>query len=177
MKKNLIIAGILSSMLIFSGCSGKNDLKDVKAITIDKGMISKEIKIGSAMKIFTLKDQFDKKHKLSLTTKKLIFVATKATGHLTKGYLNKKPLDYLTKRDILFVADVSKMPSIIYKMFALPDLQKHKYPILIIEDEEIGKAYKSQKNFDKVMIVTLDNLVAKSVQYVTNEADLKKAID
>ena len=172
MKKNFIITGILSSMLLLSGCSGKNDLKDVKAITIDKGEVSKEIKIGSAMKIFTLKDQFDKKHKLLPSTKKLIFVATKATGHLVKGYLNKKPIDYLQKRDTLFVADVSKMPSIIYKMFALPDLQKHKYPILIIEDEKIGKEYKSKNNSDKVMIVTLDNLIVKSVEYITNKTDL-----
>ncbi len=177
MKKNLIIAGILSSMLLLSGCSGKNDLKDVKEITVDKGVVSKEIKIGSAMKAFTFKDQFDKEHKLLPTTKSLIFVATKATGHLVKEYLNNQPVDYLSKRDSFLVADVSKMPSVIYKMFALPDLKKNKYPILIIEDEELGKGYKNEKNFDKVMIVSLDNLVVTGVKYLTNKTDLVKAID
>ena len=175
MKRNLLITGILALSLFFIGCESK--VPNAKAIEISSGVVTLAIKIGEKLKDSEFKDQFNKTHKILPTTKKVIIVCKKSTGHLVKEYLNKKPVDYLTKRNIQFIADVSKMPSFIYKMVALPDLQKHKYPILVIIDEEVGKIYKNEKNQEMVMILHIDNLVVKKVKFIANEADLIKEID
>lgn len=167
MKKYLLVINI-SMLLLFAGCSGKKeDNKDTKP----------PIQMGKKIDIFTFKDQFDKLRSVTEKTKKIIFVFTKETGHTTKEFLNQKPVDYLEKKDIIFVADVSPMPSLIREYFALPDLRKHQYPILLIYDEKVASKYKFEKEYKKIMIVDLDKLVIKDIKFLTTEEELKKEID
>lgn len=128
------------------------------------------------MKIFTFKDQFDKPHSLSADTKNIIFVFKKASGHSVKEFLDTKPLDYLSSKNTIFVADVSKMPSLIREYIALPDLRKHKYPILLIFDEEISKNYVKEKDIEKIMVVNLENLEVTGVTFLCSETDLENEI-
>jgi len=104
-------------------------------------------------------------------------VFQKATGHLVKEYFNKKPIDFLEKRDTVFVADVSGMPSIIYSMFAKSDLQKHKYPIWLIFDDNESAKFKNAQNEDKIEIVYLDNLKVTDIKLITTEDELKKIFE
>ncbi len=175
MKRFIFLASVIS-VLVFSGCSDK-EVIDTKSVTISSGPVAKNITIGTLMDAFTLNDQFEKPHTLTADTKKVIFVFTKATGHMVKEYLNAKPVDYLQSKNITFVADVSPMPSIIRNMFAIPDLQEHEYPVLLILDEAFGQSYKNEANAEKVMIVTLDNLNVTGVKFVATEADLQAEID
>jgi hypothetical protein len=69
------------------------------------------------------------------------------------------------------------MPSIIAKMFAIPDMQESKYPILLIKEEDNALRFRNEEQKDTVMIITLDNKIVKNVKFITNEIDLKKAID
>ncbi len=131
MTKYSIIGLILTTGLLFGGCSDK-ELKDKKQVIINSGIVSQGIVIGKELASYTFKDQFDKDHSLTADVKKVIFVFTKATGHIMRVYLGTKDVNYLRSRNIDFIADVSGMPSIIFKMFALPDLKESKYPIMII---------------------------------------------
>ncbi len=162
MKKIVILFISLLAVLI-AGCSGK-----------PKENIASAITVGEKIKPFTLNDQFEKPHTLTPDTKMLIFVFQKATGHLVKGYFNKKPVDFLQKHHTVFVADVSGMPTIIYNMFAKSDLQKHKYPIWLIFDENESAKFKNANNEDKIMIVKLDNLKVTDVKFITTEEELDK---
>jgi len=175
MKKNFILGVMLSISLLFAGCSNKLD--DKEQVTISSGKVSDGIEIGKELKEYTFTDQFDKKHSLSNNTKKVIFVFTKPTGHLVKSYLLQQDKNYLTKRDIDFIADVSGMPSIIFKMFALPDFKKSNYTVLLIKDKEKSATFRDEKHKDSVMIITLDKKIVKDVKFVTNEKDLIKAIN
>ena len=158
---------ILFLLVIFSiGCSSKPEQS-----------VEGKIEIGKTVKPFTLNDQFEKPHTLTPDTKMLILVFQKATGHLVKEYFNKKPIDFLEKRDTVFVADVSGMPSIIYSMFAKSDLQKHKYPIWLIFDDNESAKFKNVQNEDKIEIVYLDNLKVTDIKLITTEDELKKIFE
>lgn len=164
----------MSATLLFAGCSKEiSDQND----SAQGANGSAKIAVGSRLEPFTLKEQFDKPHTLGEDTKKIIFVFEKATGHLVKEYLDTKPADYLQRRKILFVADVSPMPSLIRKYVALPDLREHQYPVMLIYDEAFANSYKNKKFADKVMIVTLDKLVVKGVKFVSDAAELEKEIE
>ena len=171
-----IVTLLLSISLLMVGC-GSKELEDKKEISINSGSVSSGIIIGKKLAHFELKDQFDKVHNLTNETKKIIFVFTKATGHIMKLYMGDKQPDYLTSRNITFIADISGMPSIIAKMFAIPDMQESKYPILLIKEEDNALRFRNEEQKDTVMIITLDNKIVKSVKFITNEIDLKKAID
>ena len=137
-------------------------------------LFATELKVGNSLE-FRLNDQFDKKHTLQADTKKLIFAFSKDMGHLVKEYLKTKEVDYLEKRGILFIADISAMPRIIYKLFAESDMKKSKYPILLIQDDEISLKYKHNK--EKICLVTLDNKKITSIKYLNTQEELKKEIE
>jgi hypothetical protein len=173
-KKTLFIA-LTGAVLLFAGCSNKVEEKPVETIT--SGKVAPAIEIGKPFESGLLKDQFGREGRVTPDTEKVILVFAKSTGHLVKEYLNKKPDDFLAKKHVVFIADVSGMPSMILKFIALPDLQKHKYPIYLIRDEAQSQKFKAPKHTDQIMVVDLKGGDVEAVAFVTTEKDLDKAID
>ena len=175
MKKNILTATVLAAMLTLSGC-GNKEVTPHEKVTVEKGEIAPGIVIGKELKV-ELNDQFDKPHTIKEDTKKVIFVFTKATGHLVKAYFNTKPVDFMEKNHIQFVADVSPMPKVILEYIALKDLKKHKYPIMLIRDEKIAPNYKNDANSEAIMIVNLNKQKVTGVKFVSNIEDFKSEIE
>lgn len=167
MKKisKLFLITVLSALFLV-GCGKK-----------DEAQSASQIAIGKKLENITLKDQFDKTHTITNETKKVIFVFQKGTGHLVKAYLNTKPTDYMQKKAIGFIADVSPMPGFIRDYVAMPDLRKHNYPVMLITDKEVAKHFKDETNEEVITVVTLDSLVITDIKKLTTEAELQKAID
>ena len=134
--------------------------------------VSNGINIGSKID-FKLPDQFDKPHTLNEDTKILIITFAKNTGHIIREFLKNKPKGYLEEKKALFVADISPMPVIIRNTFAMPDLKKSDYTILLIYDKNIASKIKDEKNKDKINIVYLENKKIKDIKYITNEKELE----
>ena len=167
-----ILLGLLSLIVIGGGALFFIKGKDNYDATKYSANVSDSLNEGSTIS-FTLPDQFDKAHTLNSDTKTLIIVFAKATGHTIKEFLKKQDSDYLAKRDTLFVADISPMPTVIRNTFALPDLKKSSYSVLLIYDKNIAKQLKNEKEADKIAVVTLENGVVKTVKYITTEEELK----
>jgi len=166
-----IILGLLALIVIAVGglflINGKSNYDATKYSTT----ATDGINIGSKIS-FTLPDQFDKAHSLTDDTKKLILVFAKATGHTVKKFLNSQDSDYLTKRDAIFIADISPMPTVIRNTFALPDLKKSKYSVLLIYDGEIAKQLKNEKAADKIAVATMEKGVVKNIKFVTTAQEV-----
>jgi hypothetical protein len=175
MKQKFLLSLVLGATLLFAGCSSK--LEEKEQVTINSGKVSQGIEIGKKLEEYNLTDQFNKQHHLTNSTKKVIFVFTKPTGHLVKSYLLTKDKNYLSDRKIDFIADVSGMPSIIFSMFALPDFKKSNYTVLLIKDKKKSKIFRDDKHKEEVMIITLDNKIVKDVKFISAKKDLIKAID
>jgi uncharacterized protein YxeA len=159
----LIVLAVASLFLI----NGQNNYDATKYSTT----ATDGINIGSKIS-FTLPDQFDKAHSLTDDTKKLILVFAKATGHTVKEFLKTKSSDYLSKKNALFIADISPMPTVIRNTFALPDFKKSNYSVLLIYDKEIAKQLKNEANADKIAIATIENGVVKNIKFVTTAKEI-----
>jgi len=138
-------------------------------------MATDGINVGSKLSL-TLPDQFDTPHSITDETQTVIFVFAKATGHTVKAFLKKQPKNYLEERHALFVADISPMPTVIRNTFALPDLKKSDYAVLLIYDEAIAKKLKNDAQADKIAIAKLDHGKIISVEYITTEEELKSKL-
>ncbi|WP_187647650.1 hypothetical protein [Nitrosophilus labii] len=123
-----------------------------------------------------LPDQFDKTHTLDDDTKVIIAVFTKDAAHKVIDFLKKEPKGYLESKNAQFIADISKMPVIIRNTFALPDLQKSDYTILLIYDENLSKKFHNNKNTDKIFVIFLDNKKIKDIKYAADEKELKEIL-
>ena len=122
---------------------------------------------------FTLPDQFDKAHTLSSDTKTLVFTFAKATSHVVRDFLQTQPADYLSSRDAFYVADISPMPVVIRNAFAMPDLKKSAYPVILIYDANIAAKFRDETKKDSIMIVSLDNKKITSIKFVEDAQALK----
>ena len=167
-----ILLGLLSLIVIGGGALFFIKGKDNYDASKYSANVSNGLNAGSTIS-FTLPDQFDKAHTLQADTKTLVLVFAKATGHTVKEFLKKQDSDYLAKRATLFVADISPMPTVIRNTFALPDLKKSAYSVLLIYDKNIAKQLKNEKEADKIAVVTLENGVVKTVKYISTEEELK----
>ncbi len=163
-----LLALIVIAMASIFAINGKDNYDPSKYFA----KASKGIEVGSKLD-FTLPDQFDKSHSLSDNTKKLILVFAKSTGHDVKAFLNGEDKDFLKKKDALFIADISPMPTVIRNTFALPDLRKSKYSVLLIYDENIAKKLKNEKEADKIAIISLKDKVITGVKYISTTKELK----
>ena len=98
---------------------------------------------------FKLPDQFGNSIELDNNAKIVILTFKKATGHIVKEYLNKKPKSFLESKNAFFVADISPMPVVIRNSLALPDLRKSPYHVLLIYDKKLAQKLKNKKNYKK----------------------------
>jgi len=130
------------------------------------------MQVGQEFENFKINNQFDKQFSVSDKTKKIIFVFSKANGHIVKDYLSSKPANFLEKKDVLFVADVSAMPSFV-AWFVLPGLKDNKFSIIVLKDDDISKKYKNERNQDKITVVYLDNKKITDIKYFSSKEELE----
>ncbi len=133
-----------------------------------------KVVVGQPIEVFKLLDQFGKEQTILSSTKKLIFVFKKDTGHLLKGYFAVMPKDYLESKSSLFIADITTMPSII-KYFVLP-FTGYDYSIVVLDNEILSDCYKNKLEEEKIMVVTLDNLIVTGVKYVSTIDEVEEEL-
>ena len=173
MKKILLI--LLALVTLGAGALFMLNGKDRYDADKYSASLSNGLQKGSEI-AFTLPDQFDKDISLNDTTETIIFVSSKAMGHTVKEFLKEQPADYLKKNHALFIADISPMPVIIRNTFALPDLKKQHYSVLLIYDKRFAKEFKKGTQSDKIAIVKLKKGKIERVSYTDDTEELDRAI-
>jgi len=110
----------------------------------------------------TIQNQFEKDCVIDAKIQRLIVSFEKdISENLNKFLATKKP-DFLKERQTLFIANISKMPSIIASLFAIPKMQKYKYDILLINDED-DKRFASKES--KVTIYEIKNGIIEKIDF------------
>ena len=80
--------------------------------------------VGDRIAAFTLEDQHGEAHTLSQDVTLLLFSRDMDGGNLIKAALSTAPAGFLTSRNALYLTDISRMPKLVAKMFALPSMRK-----------------------------------------------------
>jgi len=158
--KNIILALLVA--FSFIGCSSKSDEQTANA--------TPKLVVGKSLSDLKLNDQNEKPRTISKETKIVFFSFSKPTGHACNDFLESKPANFLQEHNALYVADVSAAPSLIKKMFILPDLKDLKFPILLINDDKLSAEFSKGMDKEKIVVVTLDNGTIVKIQ---NVADTK----
>ncbi len=129
-----------------------------------------EIKVGDALPPITLKNQHDKPITVAADAQTLLFTIEKPASDLVNEYLLKQDKTFLTSKKAYFLADISGMPSMITKMFAIPKMQERPYDILLAYDAQEAAFMPRQKNH--VTVVKLEAGKVAEILFVKDEAGL-----
>ena len=106
---------------------------------------------------------------------KLIIVAfEKDTGALVNEYLNSKSPLYLPKNRSMFIADISKMPTIITNTFALPKLRKYNHLIYLHYGEKFQTVIPHREK--QITLLHVEDSKIKNISFISTKEELQAAI-
>jgi hypothetical protein len=90
--------------------------------------------VGDRMEPFSLEDQHGAEHRVDGSVRIVLFSRDMEGGDLIRQALAETQPELLDRQRAVYVADISGMPRLIAKMFALPKMRKRPYPMLLDRD-------------------------------------------
>lgn len=130
---------------------------------------------GSTLEPWTLQDQFEKAHSLDDSTRVLLVARDMDGSKLVKAALAERPKGYLEVRHALFLADISRMPALISRLFAVPAMRDYSYPVLLDRDAAIASRYASDEG--KVLWVRLEQRRVLETRQLDSPVALRIALE
>lgn len=128
-----------------------------------------ELQVGGVFPGLILQDQHENKATVPSDAGIVVFAADKAGADLVNAYLKDQPAKHLLQRRARFVSDISGMPSMITRMFALPRMREYPYPIYLVRDE--GSVSFIPRRKGHVTVMYLQEGKITGISYVSREGD------
>jgi len=125
---------------------------------------------GSVVQAFELKDQFGRVGSVNEDTKIILFSRDMEGGGVIKEALSGKDGEFLAQRQAVYVADISRMPGLIARFFAVPKMRKYSFPMLL--DREGHVTAQLPDETDRATLITLKGLRIVSVQSFSDAEEI-----
>lgn len=130
---------------------------------------------GERLAPWTLLDQFDAPYTLNDETHILLVARDMDGAKLVNAALEGQPKGYLEQRQAVFLADISRMPSVIATLFALPKMRDYNYRILLDRNARIAPRYPAGEG--EVLWLQLEAGQLLEQKVFKDAAALKQALD
>jgi hypothetical protein len=133
------------------------------------------LEVGASWPGLTLPDQHDKT--VTLAADKLrvaLFAAERKPGDWAQEVIDKTHKETATAGRLVLVLDISRMPSLVTTMFALPSFRGRAFPILVARDAAPVAFLPRQEAAVTVLTFAAGKLVA--IDYAKDEATLERLI-
>lgn len=119
------------------------------------------LQVGESVTPFKIENQFGEPAELNADTQWVVFSSDMDAAKILTKHLNdnagKVALD-----KTLIVSDISKMPSMISKMFAIPKMKKYSFKMALDRTGEATKVFPRVKG--TIAVIKLSNLKVESVE-------------
>lgn len=119
----------------------------------------------------TFNDQWDKQQNLDKDVQLVIVSTHKAGGQWVRQSFEAMSVSDLASKHWLYVADISNMPGLITRMFALPKMRDYSFAVALVRDESKIKDW--PKKDAAVAVYRLHDLAVESVEFFANQAALQ----
>lgn len=115
-------------------------LMAVPALTVnamaDEATKAAAIEIGDPFPSWKLDDQHEKTHQLpGDSTEAIVFSRSKQADESLSPVLEEVVGERLIGGEVVYLSDISRMPGLISRLFALPALRDRDYPVVLIREE------------------------------------------
>jgi hypothetical protein len=133
------------------------------------------LEAGATWPALSFKDQNDQPLVADAATRHVIFAAEKPVSDMINLALGPQGKAALLQAKAIYVADISAMPAIISRMFAIPKLRELPFPVgLVREAAQTGDVPRRK---GAATVITLDGGLIKQIQFAENEAQLRQALN
>jgi len=98
-----------------------------------------------------------------------------AAGDVVKAALGDTEQRVLDERGLVYVADISGMPAVISRMFAIPKMRKRPYRVLLDRDGAVVRDLPRVEG--RPTLVALDRLRIVRIEHPASAEELKRATE
>lgn len=119
-----------------------------------------ELKVGDTFPPLVLVDQFDKKVEVP-SEGKLLLSFEKDISTAIQEFLLKQDKNYLSGNHLLYISDVSSLPSFLVNLFVLPTLKEFAFSVALIYDEN-----EMPHEEGNVTVISLEKGVVVKVEFM-----------
>ncbi|MBD3808471.1 MAG: hypothetical protein IE880_07135 [Epsilonproteobacteria bacterium] len=147
----------------------------ITILLLTLALFAAEYKIGDTIDPINTKDQFEKDHNITKLPKTIVIAFEKESSYLFNDYMKNKNGDFLEQNNILFIADISQMPSFVTTSFALPKMRTYNYPVLLIKDE--NTAFKYPYKEEMLTILNTKNNTIQNINFASTLKELKELLE
>ena len=133
------------------------------------------VEVGERLAPWTLLDQFDQPYSLNDELQVLLVARSMAGAKLLAAALDQQPKGYLEARKAVFLADISRMPSVIVTAFAVPAMRDYNYRVMLDRSARIAPRYPVEN--DAVLWLQLQQGRVQAQRTFTQASALRDALE
>jgi hypothetical protein len=133
------------------------------------------LETGERLAPWTLSDQFEQAYTLDDDLRILLVARSMDAAKLLDAALEGQAKGYLEARQALFVADISRMPGLIGKLFAIPAMRDYNYRVLLDREAQVVPQYAAPE--EGVLWLQLERGVLRERRVFTDAAALRSALE
>lgn len=132
------------------------------------------VTVGQALPTLAIQDQHEQSWQMTNTTRLLILATNRSASGVVQNLLNTQDKHFLSSRHALYAADLSRMPGLITRSFALPALRELAYPVGIVMN---GQLLKDWPRHDKaVTLLWLNKGTLERIEFAQDDTQLRHAL-
>lgn len=138
------------------------------------GALAEPLTPGMRLPQIRLADQHDVEDSIGAEVRAVLFTRDMDAGNIVKEALAEKGGEMLAAADAVYVSDISGMPRIVAKLFALPSMRKRPYRMLLDRDGKATKDFPSEKG--KVTLLRLQAGEIERVEYLESTDQVRAVL-
>ncbi len=131
--------------------------------------------VGDEIEPFTLEDQHGESRTVDASVKVILFSRDMEGGDFLKQGLADVAPEYLNGKKAVYVADISGMPGLIARMFAIPAMRDRPYSMLLDRDGETTARLPDVEG--QATLIFLDRLTVQRIVHVTDAPAVKHELE
>ena len=147
----------------------------LSAMLIGDVAFAQHYAVGDAIEPFTLDDQHGESRTVDASVKVILFSRDMKGGDFLKEGLADVEPEYLNGMNAVYVANISRMPGLIARMFAIPSMRKRPYSMLLDRDGETTARLPDAE--DQATLIFLDRLTVQRIVHVTEAPAVRRELE
>jgi hypothetical protein len=124
---------------------------------------------------FTLEDQHGKEHTLDASVRAILYSRDRTGGFVMTRSMEGRDGNFLPERGVLYINDISTMPTYAATLFALPKMRRRSYLILLDRTSEVTASFPDQDR--KASLIHLEDMEISKVEYFADSDMLAERME
>jgi len=132
--------------------------------------------VGSELGPVELEDQHGLTHRIGDAVQVILLSRDMQGGDVIREALAGRDAEFFAKREIVYVADIHRMPGLVARLFAIPKMRERAYPMLLDRDGEATRDWPASAE-GRALLIRVDALRITAVESYASPEQLAAALE